>query len=162
LHRWHVLFTKSRCERKVADVLDVRDIETYVPLMWHHGKRGNLLGLPFFPRYMFARLDWENTRMAGVQWTPGLTRVVTFDGQPAWLPDDKIDYLRRRLGDLDGDDFLRLKQGEAVRVTRGPFAELEAVFDAHLNGDKRVAVLLKILGRQTRVILGGEDVERLG
>lgn len=162
MQRWHVLFTKPRHEWRVADALDARGLEVYVPSFWYHGKRGTLLEQPFFPRYMFARLDWEETGLRGIQWTPGLTRVVAFDGQPAWLPDPNVDYLRRRLGNVDGDDFLRLKPGEPVRVKRGPFAELEAVFDSHLNGERRVAVLLRILGRHTRVILGADDVERAG
>jgi len=68
--------------------------------------------------------------------------------------------VRRRLEQLDGDDLLRLKPGERVRVKRGPFADVEAVFDCHLNSESRVAILLEILGRQTRVIVDGNDVER--
>jgi transcriptional antiterminator RfaH len=137
-----------------------RGIEVFVPLFFCHGKRGTLLEKPFFPRYVFARLDWEATGVREVQWTPGLTKVVTFQGEPAIMPDEKLQYLRARLEQLDGDDFLRLKPGERVRVKRGPFADVEAVFDGHLNSESRVAVLLEILGRQTRVIVDAQDVER--
>lgn len=160
MHRWHVLFTKPRCERRVGETLAARGVEVFVPLFFHHGKRGTLLEKPFFPRYVFARLDWEATGVRDVQWTPGLTNVVMFQGQPATMPDEKLQYLRQRLDRLDGDEFLRLKPGERVRVTRGPFADVEAVFDGHLNSERRVAVLLEILGRPTRVIVDADDVER--
>ena len=127
VYRWHVLFTKPRHEWRVAEALQARDLDVYVPVMWYHGKRGTLLARAFFPRYMFARLDWDATGMVGVQWTPGLKRVVSFDGQPAWLPDAKVAYLREKLEVLDGDEFLKLKPGEPVRVTRGPFAEVSRI-----------------------------------
>lgn len=161
MYRWHVLFTKPRHEHKVAMTLDARGTEVFLPVLAFHTRRGTYVEQAFFPRYLFARLDWEATGVAEVRWTPGLTHVVTFQGEPAWLPDDKVQYLRERLGGLDGDVFLRLKPGDRVRVRRGPFADVEAVFEGHLNGDRRVAVLMQILGRHTRVVLGADDVERL-
>jgi len=161
VRRWYTLFTKPRCEVRVADILGGRDLEVFAPLIEYHGKRGDLLDKPFFPRYIFARFDWDCDGAASVQWTPGLTRVVTFDGHPAWLEDAQVDYLRSRLGQIDGDDFLRLKRGERVRVKSGPFRDLDAVFDKHLNGQARVAVLLHILGRKTRVILHAEEIARI-
>ena len=160
MQQWYALFTKPRMERRVADILDGRGIQVFVPLLYHHGKRGGWLAAPFFPRYLFALLDWEDAGLRAVQWTPGLTRVVTFDGRPAPMPPEKLQYLRERLDRLDGDDFLSLKVGERVRVKRGPFADVEAVFDGRLNGENRVAILLRILGRDTRVEVSGEDVER--
>jgi hypothetical protein len=41
----------------------------------------------FSRRYIFARLDWEAAGVSDVKWTPGLTRVVTFQGEPAIMPD---------------------------------------------------------------------------
>lgn len=158
---WHPLFTKPRMERRVAETLQGRGVPVFLPLLRYHGKRGHLLERPFFPRYLFARMDLEVSGLDSVQWTPGLTHVVSFDGQPARLPDQTLEYLRARLERLDGDAFLALKPGEPVRVTRGPFADMEAVFDGRLNGERRVAVLLRILGRQTRVSLDAGDVERL-
>jgi len=158
--RWHALFTKPRHEWRVADALQARDVEVFVPAFAYHGKRGNVLERPFFPRYIFARLDWESSGLRSIQWTPGLTSVVTFSGEPATLADEKVDYLRHRLGLMDGDAFLALKPGERVRVKRGPFADIEATFDGRLNGEARVAILLRILGRQTRVILNIDDIER--
>jgi transcriptional antiterminator RfaH len=160
VQQWHALFTKPRMERHVAETLGARDIDVFVPLLWYHGKRGDWLSKPFFPRYVFAHLDWEASGLRSVQWTPGLTKVVTFDGRPAVMPTAKLQYLRERLERIDGDDFLALKPGDRVKVTRGPFADVEAVFDGRLNGDARVAILLDILGRKTRVIVNAQDVER--
>lgn len=160
MRRWIALLSKPRMERRVARALEARGIPCFVPLLEYHGKRGNALDKPFFPRYLFAHLDWEREG-DGLQWTPGLSRVVTFDGQPAWLPDAVVEDLAAELEALDGDAFLALKPGERVRVARGPMKDLEAVFETRLNGEGRAAVLLEILGRQTRVVLDEDDLDRL-
>lgn len=161
MQHWHALYTKPRMEARVADALEGRGIEVLAPMVMYHGKRGTLLDKPLFPRYVMARFDWEHDGRAGIQWTPGLTRVVTFDGRPAWLDDAEVDFLRRRLGELDGDAFVRLKAGQRVRVKQGPFRDFEAVFDGYLNGAERVAILLDILGRRTRVHLGVREIDQI-
>jgi transcriptional antiterminator RfaH len=161
VERWYALFTKPRAEHRVAEALAARGLDVWLPRLVYHDRQRRPTVRPFFPRYLFGRFDWEQAGMVNVQWTPGLTRVVTFDGRPAWLADERLDYLRERLDRLDGDDFLALKPGERVRVTGGPFRDLEAVFDRRLNGQERVAVLLDILGRPTVVVLSGAHVERI-
>jgi transcriptional antiterminator RfaH len=47
-----------------------------------------------------------------------------------------------------------------VRISEGPFAGLEAIFEQKLKGSERVAVLLEILGRQTRIVLPSETIAK--
>jgi transcriptional antiterminator RfaH len=148
-------------ECRVAETLACRGLKAYLPIVIYHGKRGTLLEKPFFPRYIFAQFDWEREGLASVQWTPGLSQVVTFDGKPAWLSDAEVTYLRHALDQLDGDEFMSIKPGERVRVTGGPFRDIEAVFDRRLNGEQRVAILLDILGRRTSVIVRPDQIERI-
>jgi transcriptional antiterminator RfaH len=158
---WHVLMTKPRKERDVAAALEARDIEVFAPFLDYHGKRGQLLVRPFFPRYIFARFDWATSGFTQVQWTSGLSQVVSFEGEPAEIEDEVIEFLRLRIGDLDGDELMRIKPGERVRVTQGPFRDYEAIFEGRVNGEGRVAILLEILGRQTRVQLDAHLVDRI-
>lgn len=116
---------------------------------------------PFFPRYMFAQFDWETAGWSEVKWLPGLTRVVDFDGRPAFLEDHQVSHLQGRLGGIDGDEFMRIKPGEPVKVVDGPFMDLEAVFDRQLNGEQRVAILIEILGRQTAVEVHRDAIRRV-
>lgn len=159
MQRWFALFTKPRREFVVAVALEARGLEVFVPCIEYHGKTGNLLDKPFFPRYIFARFDWEHEGYGSVRWTHGLTRVVTFDGRPAVMADDQVAYLQRRLAALDGDEFLRMKPGTPVRVVEGPFKDMEAVFAGQMNGQGRVAVLLQVLGRETRVVMSAADIK---
>jgi transcription elongation factor/antiterminator RfaH len=161
MQRWHVLMTKPRQEKRVARALTRRGIAVFAPTLSYTGRRGRVLDKPFFPRYLFARFEWELEGLAQVQWTPGLSQVVSFEGEPAWIEDSVLDYLSERLEGIDGDDLLRIKAGERVRVVGGPFRDFEAVFDRHLNGEGRAAVLLEILGRKTQVELDLCSIERV-
>ena len=161
MQRWHVLMTKPRKERVVVASLAARGVEVFAPFIDYRGRRGQLLVRPFFPRYIFGRFEWAQAGFASVQWTPGLSRVVTFEGEPATLEDEVIEFLRLRVGDLDGDEFMRIKQGERVRVNAGPFRDYEAIFEGRVNGQGCVAILLDILGRKTRVQLDARLVDRI-
>lgn len=52
------------------------------------------------------------------------------------------------------------KPGERVKIKEGPLSGLEAVFEREMKGNERVAVLLEILGRQTRLVLSEEMIGR--
>lgn len=160
--RWYALMAKPRQETRVAESLAARGLEVFLPTFSHRDRRSGRWAIrPFFPRYLFARFDWERTGWSSVQWTSGLSQVVSFDGLPAWLDEDLIRHWQERLALVDGEDPDRLKAGDRVRVLSGPFRDYEAVFDRHLNSEARVAILLDILGRQTPVQLPVLDVCRV-
>jgi len=46
-------------------------------------------------------------------------------------------------------------------IREGPLSGLEAVFDREMKGSERVAVLLELLGRQTRLVLSSEMISRV-
>ena len=56
---------------------------------------------------------------------------------------------------------MKAKPGDTVRINEGPFSGLEAIFEQKLKGSERVAVLLEILGRQTRIVLASETIAKI-
>ena len=52
------------------------------------------------------------------------------------------------------------RAGEPVLVREGPFAGLGAIFEREMAGSDRVAILLELLGRQTRLVLSSEMIAR--
>ena len=161
LRHWYAVMTKPRCEHRVAGLLEQRGFEVFAPSIWYTGARGKLLEKPFFPRYVFARFDWLDQGDRSIQWTPGVSQIVNFGGQPAILGDGVVSYLRSRIEGLDGDEFLKIAPGSPVRVISGPFRDYEAIFEAHVNGRERVSILLNMLGQQTRVSLSLKDIDQI-
>jgi transcriptional antiterminator RfaH len=114
--------------------------------------------LSLFPGYAFIVVvnGWYSAR-----WTPGVVRIVLDDGVPARVPDAVIDAIRAR--ERDGVVILpeqQLRHGDRVRITRGPFCEQLALY-AGQAPHERIAILLSLFGRQSRIVLGREDVEAM-
>lgn len=165
MKQWYTLYTKPRTEFRVAEALQERKLEVFLPeISVGKPELQNPQKAPFFPCYMFMRIDFASTPSAWWQWTPGLRSVVMFDDQPVPMPDYVIDVIKQQ---LDGYDRHRgklaqpYKQGELIRITEGPFADMVAIFNGPSTPGKRVQVLLKVLGQLNRVWLDAHHIERL-
>jgi len=147
--RWFALYTKPHKEYMVQGLLRDRDVETYLPeIAVAVRRRDRRSKKPFFPHYLFARLDPHSDEMAQVHWTPGLRRVVSAGGQPIPVPDEIVTHIRRRLTTMVKEQpATPFRHGEIVRVACGPFEGLDALFDRSLSPQGRVRVLLELMGR---------------
>lgn len=161
MESWYTLFTKPRREQQVSEILSEKDIETYVPII-RMRRRGRTVERPFFPRYMFIRVDFNQVGLSEVQWTPGLTSIVSFGGGPVRVPAEIINHLKQRLHELNSSGtYSPFKKGDRVRIKSGPLRDLEAVFDTHLSSADRVRILINVLGNLTRAEINIDDIERV-
>jgi transcriptional antiterminator RfaH len=158
--RWFALYTKPHKEYLVQGLLHNQQVETYLPesavAMRRRDRRSTK---PFFPHYLFARLDPHSDQMAKVRWTPGLRRIVSAGGQPVPIPNEVVAHIRHRLETMDEEmPVSPFEHGAIVHVTRGPFEGLNAMFDRALSPEGRVRVLLEIMGRLVAADLNVEDL----
>jgi transcriptional antiterminator RfaH len=161
MEQWFTLYTKAKAEYQVAATLQARGFEVYLPEIEGPDPRSDHRTQPFFPCYLFTRLDFEVVGWSELQWTPGLRRIVSIDRRPLPLPAGIIDLIRGRLGDIEqAGGLVRFKPGETVRITDGPFSDMEAVFIGPTTPAQRVQVLLTILGRASRVHLNPQELEK--
>ena len=90
--------------------------------------------------------------------TYGITRLVSIAGTPTPVPDALVTELRDR---FDDEGVLLppklLHAGDDVVLTKGPFAEFIATVE-RIAPDRRVWVLIEMMGAQTRVGLDPEHV----
>ena len=94
-NRWFALYTRSRHEKRVAEALEQRGFDTYLPLVprvseWHDRKKTVLW--PLFPGYVFVRLCPEDA--ATVLSIPGSVQVIGVAGRPTPIPDEDIDNVK--------------------------------------------------------------------
>jgi transcriptional antiterminator RfaH len=162
---WYVLYTKPNAEYQVADAMCQRGFEIYLPEIDPVGKgRRCKKKRPFFPCYLFSRIDFETVSLSSVQWTPGLRRVVTCDGRPTSLADEIIDLIRSKLGEIEASGGYPLhpfKPGDLVRITDGPFRDMVAIFHGPSTPAQRVKVLLDILGPARPTQVEVTDLEKV-
>ncbi len=159
MSHWYALYCKPQNEPMVDQQLTLAGVESFCP-RYRQAARWR----PLFPGYVFARFEPAQLDPRLFRWLPGLLHVVAFDGRPASIPDELIGGIRDRLAAVSAagaPELLNVRRGEPVRILAGPFKDLEAVFDATLDGKARVRVLLDILGRLSRVDLPATAVARL-
>ena len=107
--------------------------------------------IPYFPNYLFIRVDLDQVNVSDLRWMPGASGIVSFDGEPASVPDPLIVSLRRQLDSLQAASrnlLDELRPGDPILIQTGPFAGYEAIFDERIPGRDRVRVLLGYLQKR--------------
>jgi transcription elongation factor/antiterminator RfaH len=149
---WYTVHSKPNQELLLWNQLQQREVESYFPRLRRKPVNPRARReVPYFPGYMFIRVDLENFPLSRIAWLPGMQRLVAFGGQPAWLMDEVLEAIRHQVevaNQIAQNPLAGLQPGDLVRITSGPFAGYEAIFDTRINGAERVRVLLKLLQRQ--------------
>ncbi len=162
---WYVLRSKPNKEDFFFDQLLVHRLEVFhprIPVRTVNPRARRVR--PYFPGYLFVRVDLEQISLATLHWMPGSAGLVCFDADPASVPDGLINAIRRRVDEINsagGEQLDGLKPGDLVNIQGGPFSGYEAIFDASVSGHERVRVLIKFLrGRHLPVELPTGFIER--
>jgi transcriptional antiterminator RfaH len=164
---WYVLRTKPHQEALVWQQLLARGFEGFYPFFKiepvnPRSRRTR----PYFPGYLFVRVDLDKVGLSTFQWMPHAVGLVCFGGFPASVPEEIVAGIRHRLSEVEqagGELFYRLKAGDRVTILDGPFAGYEAIFDTRLSGGDRVRVLLQLLNeRCLPVQVRAAQIERRG
>jgi transcription antitermination factor NusG len=157
---WYALYTCPRHEKCVAQQVEQRSISCFLPLYrsvrrWKDRRKE--LELALFPGYVFVRLALRD-RFRVLQ-LPSAVRLVSFNGQPAVLPDSEIEGLRERLsrgGSMEPHPYLRV--GRRVRVCGGPMQGLEGIV-VRRKDRCRVVFSLDLIMRSVAVEVDESDLE---
>jgi transcriptional antiterminator RfaH len=162
--RWYAIQTKPNREKEVEKRLFDLRLEVFLPWMRARrriGSRFHWVLIPLFPGYLFCRLDLMESGKAA-RYSPGVKDFLKFGNQIAEVAIEIVTSLRERCpGGIAEIDSVSAKPGDAVKINEGPFCGLEAIFERKMKGSERVAVLLDILGRQTRLVLPSEVIQKI-
>jgi transcriptional antiterminator RfaH len=158
---WYLIHTKPRQEQHALENLERQGYECYLPLIPVEKLcRGRLavVDAPLFPRYLFIRLgtDDSDKSWGPIRSTKGVSKLVRFGNQPAKADEELIALLKSHERTRQTTPEPLFKQGEPVRLTEGPFAGIEGVYQI-ADGELRAMVLIELLGKTAplRVEVGG-------
>ncbi len=158
---WYALWTRSRHEKLVLEQLQRKEIEAFLPLVpkWSRWKdRKKKIEWPLFPGYCFARFDpAARLRVLTCQ---GVVSVVSFNGEPAPIPDIQIESVRTLVeSQLQFDPCPLINEGDLVELTHGP---LKGVVGRLIRkGPKaRLIVSIEIISRAVSVEVDAADVRK--
>jgi transcriptional antiterminator RfaH len=120
--KWYAVYTNPRAEKQVRDRLIEAGVEVFLPLqktfrIWSDRKK--LIERPLLSSYVFVKV--VPLEFPKVYQTSGIVRFVTFEGQPASIPQNQIDNLRLLINsdteiEISSEKF---EQGDNVEVIRG-------------------------------------------
>jgi transcriptional antiterminator RfaH len=160
--RWFAVQCLSHREKLAAHHLANQCFATFLPVRRktrRHARRLDTVLTPFFPGYLFVRLDLAADRWRSVNGTRGVVRLVGSNDAPCAVPHGVIEHLIAAC-DVHGvmqRDFV-LSPGQPVRILTGPFADLVGKLDRLADAD-RVRVLLDIMGSRVPVTLSRDGIE---
>jgi transcription antitermination factor NusG len=122
-NNWYAVYTKPRWEKKVADALIRKQVETYCPInrvthQWSDRKK--IVEEPLFKSYVFVRIP--ETLKTAVRETGGIVNFVYWLGKPARIPDHEIQQIRSFLQeyqDVEVESF-PIHENDLIEITAGP------------------------------------------
>lgn len=151
---WFLAQYKPNAHRIAQRNLGRQGFPTFLPLQEEtRRERGRFVTRkrPMFPGYLFVALDMQRAAWRSVNSTFGIARLVSLGGEPKPVPCELISQLMRRCDrKAEGMPPPLPDPGDQVTLTKGPFAGFVATIET-IAPDRRIWVLLELLGRQTRV-----------
>jgi transcriptional antiterminator RfaH len=162
--RWYLIHTKPVREEVAEENLRRQGYELYLPRMLQRmRRRGRWCEciVPLFPRYLFLQLREGQQALSPIRSSVGVAGIVRFGMRYAIVPQQIVTQLRLRADPESGLHSLAkepsLARGATVRITAGPFAGLDGVFEREA-GAARVVVLLNLLGQDAAVRIPADAV----
>jgi transcription antitermination factor NusG len=159
---WYVISVCPRHEKQVAQLCRARSLDYLLPLyssLRRWKDRRKLIDMVLFPGYVFVNVTLRER--LGVLTLPGVVRFVTFQGQPAVVPEGEIKAIG--IGTTSGVSIHPhpyLQKGRRVRIRSGSMSGMEGIL---VRRKDRFRVVLSIgsIMRSVAVEVDESDLEPL-
>lgn len=170
---WYVVHTYSGHEGKVAATLKQRVesqklqekildilVPTQEKIKIKEGKKSKIKE-KIFPGYLLIRMILDDSTWLAVRTTPGITSFVGTTNRPTPLPEEEVSTIKRFMS-LEAPKFkTAFSQGEAIKITDGPFSDFLGTISEIDEEKGKLKVLVSIFGRETPVELDFLQVAKL-
>lgn len=171
--RWYVVHTYSGHENKVAETLKQRAetlsltdkilailIPTQEKIQIKRGQR-KTVNEKIFPGYMLVNMELTDDSWLAVRTTQGVTGFVGVGNKPTALPKHEVEAIKKYMTQATPQYKADYVEGEAVRITDGPFNDFLGTVNAIDEEKGQVEVLVNIFGRETPVTLDFLQVKKV-
>ena len=143
--KWYAIYTKPRWEKKLAERLEDKRIEHYLPVvktlkLWSDRKKW--VTEPLFKSYIFVHVS-DKEYLHAIQ-TPGAVKYITFERKAVSIPEVQIEAMKAFIE--SGEDPLtgspEMKIGDRVRVNRGSLKGLDGTL-VEFHNQRRVRIMIE-------------------
>ncbi|QQS39379.1 transcription termination/antitermination factor NusG [Candidatus Woesebacteria bacterium] len=163
--KWFVVHTTSGHEARVAETLRQRVetmrledsvFEILVPtqdrVVIRGGKKATIKE-KIFPGYMLVKIILDDATWLAIRTTPGITGFVGAGNQPTPLSENEVANIQKFVSTPAKRFKTKFVNGEAVKITDGPFSDFLGTIQSIDEEKGKVNVLVSIFGRETPVEL---------
>jgi transcriptional antiterminator NusG len=163
--KWYVVHTTSGHEARVAETLRQRVetmtlegkvFELLVPtqdrVVIRGGKKATVKE-KIFPGYLLIKIILDDPTWLAIRTTPGITGFVGAGKAPTPLSESEVTNIQKFISAPAKRFKTRFSDGEAVKITDGPFADFLGTINEIDEEKGKVKVLVSIFGRETPVEL---------
>lgn len=171
--KWYVVHSYSGHESKVANTLKQRIeslklndkildilIPTQEKIEIKEGKKATVKE-KIFPGYLLINMVMDDNTWLAVRTTPGITGFIGTSTKPTALPEDEVKTIKRFMSMAAPKFKTTFSQGEAVKITDGPFSEFLGSVSEIDEERGKLKVLVSVFGRETPVELDFLQVAKL-
>lgn len=160
---WKVIYVNSRAEKKVAERLQSKGIEAYVPLkreMKQWSDRKKMVESPLINGYVFVRP--QAIQRDAVLEVPGALQYVRYDGGDAIIRDIEMEALRSietKGYYVEANSSKDFQTGDKALIQAGPFKGLKGIV-SQKAGKTLYTILISGIDYSLSVQLPAEVLEK--
>ena len=171
--RWYVIHTYSGYEENVShnlkqriESMDMEDkifnvlIPTEKNIKIKNGKR-KVVTEKIFPGYVMVEMIVTDESWYVVRNTPNVTGFVGSGTTPTPISDQEVKNLQKRMGVEEPKYKIDVSVGSPVRITDGPFKDMEGKVSEVDEARGKVKVLVSMFGRETPVELDSLQIKKI-
>ena len=164
--KWYTLATKSRHEKVSKEGLETKGFEAYLPVRTVIKKwsdRRKKVQEPLFKGYVFVKMSYRE-RIPVLE-TPGVVRVVMFNGRPGILHESEIQTIQRLL-DVNRHHGAKIEAlegigvGDTVEVMNGPLTGLKGQY-TEIKNEHRLVISIDSIGKSLAIEVPVDYVRRV-
>ena len=158
---WYLIKSKPNSYRIALQNLRQQNFEVFMPLIRKTSKFNQKFITkthPLFPSYFFLGTSLKPPSWNKINFTRGVSKVVTLDGIYRPISNAIVDGLKNR---CDPEGILRqdssIEPGDKVKIENGPFSDFICQVEK-IENEKRVWVLIQFMEQQARTTIALKDL----
>jgi transcription antitermination factor NusG len=162
--KWYAVWTKSNCERLVAEQLSAKGFAAFLPEMPTRSRRNgksHFVQTPMFPGYLFLRHAMEKTSYVEILKARGIVRIL----EGGWnrltpIAEEEVGAIQQLVASgVPIFPHVYFHEGDRVKVVEGPLAGVEGIFLRDKSHKGRLVVAVNLLQTAVAVEVDSAYVE---
>jgi transcriptional antiterminator NusG len=164
--QWYALFVKTGEEEDMRKYLEtlLPDINMKILIpkrKLQERRKGKVYEVikTLLPGYVLVKTEMDVDFYYRLKKLPGLLKILRDESEPLPIPEHEIAVILALTNQGDVIEFSEVyKEGDRIKVARGPMKGLEGIIESYDHRKKRLKIRLEILGQVKKVDIGAEFV----